>query len=121
MKAAFDRTNLLWVVFFLLFMAGLSTPVYATVEKGPVQKLARGFTHVLTAIFQVPKEIIQTTAEAEPVYLAPWKGFTVGSGTGLYLFGRQLVSGFNDIFTFWTPLGRDWAPLFEPSTLFPGV
>lgn len=115
------RTNLLLVVIFLFFLTGFNSQAYATAGKGPAQKFARGLTHILTAFFHIPKEIIQTTAETEPVYLAPWRGFAVGMGNGIYLFGRQLVSGFNDIFTFWTPLGRDWGPLFDPPTLFPEI
>ena len=90
-------------------------------KKGPVQKLARGFTHVVASPFQIPKEVIQATGEAEPVWFAPWKGFAAGGGSGLYHMGRQGVSGLWDIFTFWTPAGRDWAPLFESSTLFPEI
>src|SRR3989338_276623 len=82
-------------------------------EKGPVQKLAMGFAHVLSAPLYIPKEIIQTTMEAEPVYLAPWKGITFGVGKGAFLMGRQWISGFRDIFTFWTP----GPPLFEPDSL----
>jgi len=95
--------------------------VYAAVSKGPAQKFARGIAHVLSAPFQVPKEMIETTAEAELAWLAPWEGATAGLGKGLFHFGRQLVSGFADLFTFASPSGRDWAPIFEPNSLFPEV
>ena len=108
-------------IFFLLSI-GCPSQIYAfEFGKSPANKLARGFTYVVTSFFQIPKEMIQITAETEPVYLAPWKGFSVGLGTGLFHFGRQLVAGFWDIFTFWTPSGRDWAPLYEPATLFPEI
>jgi hypothetical protein len=91
-------------------------PVFADAgERG--QKFGRGFVHLVTAPFHLPKEIIQTTAESEPVYLAPWRGITVGIGRGLYQWGRQWVSAGNDIFTFWRP----GPPLYEPETLFPGL
>ena len=95
---------------------------YAAFPKGPVQKFGRGFFHVVSAIFQIPKEIIQTTSDSTaPPYLAPLQGFFQGFGSGVYLGIRQIISGFADMFTFWTPAGRDWGPIYEPATLFPEI
>jgi hypothetical protein len=44
---------------------------------------------------------------------------TAGVGSGAYQMGRQIVAGFADLFTFWTPNGRDWAPIYEPASLLP--
>ena len=115
------RLFLIIFLFFLFVSVNFIPPSYATQPKGPGQKLARGLTHVLTAPAQLPKQILQTAAETEPFYLGPWSGMTLGAGKGLYDMGRQLVSGFFDVFTFSTPAGRDWAPLFEPSSLFPEI
>ena len=111
------------VVFFFFFVAaGLNARLEAAVQtKGPAQKFGRGITHVITSPFQIPKEIIQTTSKAEIVYLAPWKGITSGFGSGVYHGGRQLISGFNDVFTFWTPQGRDWAPVYDSESLVPEI
>ena len=87
--------------------------------KGPVHKLSRGFAHIIAAPFQIPKEIIQTTAETKPHYFAPFRGMTVGLGSGAYQMGRQVVAGFADLFTFWSPRGRDWQPIYEPASLLP--
>ena len=108
---------ILTVTLFLSF----SPTVHAALAKGPAQKFARGFTHVVTAPFQIPKQIIQTASETEPFYLGTWAGVTLGTGNGLFYMGRQLVSGFYDMFTFFSPGGRDWAPLFEASSLFPEI
>jgi putative exosortase-associated protein (TIGR04073 family) len=96
--------------------AGLS------ISKGPVRKLGRGGAHIATAILQIPKEIIQTTADSTaPVYLVPVQGFFQGFGSGVYLGIRQLVSGFTDVFTFCTPADRDWGPIYEPATFTPQI
>ena len=110
------------VVALMLVIFGFQPRTYAMeVGKGPIQKLGRGVIYVVATPFQLPKEIIQTAAEAEPVWLAPWKGFAEGAGTGLYAAGRQGIAGIWDIFTFWTPAGRNWGPLFDSNSLFPEV
>ena len=95
---------------------------FAMPSKGPVQKLARGFVHIAASPFQLPKEIVQKTGDSTaPIYLVPIQGFFEGFGSGVYLGIRQVVSGFTDIFTFWTPLGRDWGPIYDPATLVPQI
>lgn len=117
-----SKTALLVSILSFLFIFSQFTPTaHAAMGKGPIQKLARGFVHLIASPFQLPKEVIQTTGEAETVWLAPWKGMSEGIGKGLYQMGRQVLSGFADIFTFWTPAGRDWDPVFEPASLFPEV
>ena len=122
-----NRYQFCFLIFVLCFLISTlcssqaQAANFGNFGKGPVHKLSRGLVHILAAPFQIPKEIIQTTAEAEPVYLAPWKGMTLGAGTGLFYAGRQVISGFYDLFTFASPAGRDWAPLFEPATLFPEI
>lgn len=106
---------------FLFVFSHFTPTAYAATDKGPVQKLGRGLVHLIASPFQLPKEIIETTGEAETVWLAPWKGMSEGAGKGLYQWGRQGLSGLVDIFTFWTPAGRDWGPIFEPVSLFPEV
>ena len=94
---------------------------YADIGKGPVQKLGRGIFYIVASPFQIPKEIIQKAADADPVYLVALKGGFEGFGSGLYQTGRQMIAGFWDIFTFPTPAGRNWAPLFESSSLVPEI
>lgn len=108
-------------VFTFTFLGIHQTAFAADFGKGPVQKLARGVVHLIASPFQIPKEIIETTGEAETVWLATWKGMSEGVGNGLYQTGRQGISGLVDIFTFWTPAGRDWGPVFESTSLFPEV
>ena len=115
------KTAIFVFIFFLLFLNFNSTACAADFGKGPVQKLARGLVHLVACPFQLPKEIIETTGEAETVWIAPWKGMSEGVGRGLYQMGRQGLSGLADIFTFWTPAGRDWEPIFESVSLFPEV
>ena len=109
------------LVLFFIFLTSQAVSANAATGKGPVQKLARGFTHIVLSPLQIPKQVIQTAVETDPFYLGTFRGMTLGAGNGLYQMGRQLVSGFFDIFTFPTPAGRDWAPLFEPSSLFPEI
>ena len=109
------------VIGFFIFLVFRPSPIQADLGKGPVQKFGRGIVYIVSSPFHFPKEMIQAAAEAEPVYWAPWKGFSVGLGNGLFHFGRQMVSGFYDLLTCWTPGGRDWAPLFEPASLFPEI
>ena len=115
-KSSLIALTFVWVIF------GFQLHAYAMgMGKNPIQKLGRGVIYVVAAPLQLPKEIIQTAAEAEPVWLAPWKGFAEGAGTGLYAAGRQGIAGIWDIFTFWTPAGRNWGPLFDSNSLFPEV
>ena len=117
-----SKSALLFFVFsFLFIILSLNHTAYADMGKGPIQKLARGVVHLAACPFQIPKEIIETTGEADTVWLASWKGMSEGVGRGLYNMGRQGISGLVDIFTFWTPAGRDWDPIFEPSSLFPEI
>ena len=113
-----------WLLFFSLCFLTVFPSIpqaHASFGKGPGEKFIRGWAYVFTAPFQIPKEVIQAAGKAEPVYLAPFNGMTVGFGSGLYQAGRQMIAGFADVFTFWTPAGRDWAPLYEPATLFPEI
>ena len=113
--------NKIVVLFFTLCLLLASKNAFA-VSSGPVQKLARGFAHVIAFPFQLPKEIIQKTSDSDaPIYLVPVQGVFEGFGSGVYLGIRQLISGLTDIFTFWTPLGRNWGPIYDPATLFPQI
>lgn len=105
----------------LFFIFGICHPeACADAQKGPVYKFARGITYIIALPFQLPKEIIQVASEEESPWIAPWKGMSLGAGSGLYQMGRQGIAGIWDLFTFWTPAGRDWKPLFDTS-LFPEV
>jgi len=112
---------LLLSVFCFLFSGFSQSQAYADIGKGPAQKLARGFFYIVASPFQLPKEVIQKAAEADHIYLAAWKGFAEGGGSGAYQAGRQIMAGLWDILTFWTPVGRNWDPLFERASLFPEV
>ena len=95
---------------------------FAIPFKGPARKFARGIAHIATSPFQLPKEIVQKTSDSTaPAYLVPIQGFFEGVGSGFYLGIRQMVSGFADIFTFWTPLGRNWGPIYESASLVPQI
>ena len=122
MKSVFEKTRpFVIVVALLCLMTCVSPQARADIGKGPVQKLGRGIFYIIASPFQLPKEIIQKAADADPVYLVAWKGMAEGTGSGLYQAGRQAIAGFWDMFTFCTPAGRNWGPLFESSSLFPEV
>ncbi len=106
------------VVLLAMLFCSLS-PISQAAVSGPVQKLGRGLTHVVIAPAQIPKWMLQTAYETEPFYMASWSGVTMGGGKGIYMCGRQMVSGLWDMFTFPSPAGRNWEPLFESSSLFP--
>ena len=121
-KNRFFKFGLLFCILCLLSSLFFQPAAQAAgFGKGPGQKFVRGITYLVTAPFRLPKEMIQTAAESEPVYLAPWRAISVGAGNGLYQAGRQGLAGLYDLFTFWSPTDRDWAPLFEPSSFFPEV
>lgn len=87
---------------------------------GPAQKFSRGFFNLVASPFQLPKEIIQATASHSKIaYLAPLYGMTLGLGKGVYSMAWQFTSGLADLFTFSTPLGKNWGPVIPPPTLFP--
>ena len=113
---------LVLAVFFTFCFILTPRSAFAAPFKGPVKKLVRGFVHIVASPFQLPKEIVQKTSDSTaPAYLVPIQGFFEGVGSGFYLGIRQMVSGFADIFTFWTPLGRDWGPIYEPASLVPQI
>lgn len=106
-------------IFFAMFL-GSNQSASAAMDKGPVQKLARGVVHLAASPFQIPKEVIETTGETHSdIWIAPFRGMTEGIGVGIYQMGRQGMSGLVDIVTFWTPAGHDWDPVFESTSLFP--
>lgn len=121
-KIVKSKISVLVLFVFLLALISPSASAAPFKGRGPAQKFGRGIFHITTAIFQLPKEIIQKTADAgEPAAMAPLEGFFVGMGSGIYLGIRQLVSGFTDVFTFYTPMERDWGPIYEPATMFPEI
>lgn len=115
------KRNFFPAVFLFAFFIAFLPSGHASIGKGPVQKLARGVVHVVSFPFQIPKQMLETAAQAEPAWMATWEGLTAGTGRGLFYAGRQLVSGLVDIFTFPTPSGRNWDPIFESVSLFPEV
>lgn len=107
----------------ILLLAGFTGNAHAAWinEKGPAQKFTRGFVYLVASPFQVPKEILQTAAQAEPAWMAPWEGMTIGLGKGGYNFGRQVAAGLFDMCTFRSPAERNWEPLFKSEILFPEI
>ena len=106
---------------YLLSSVLYQSQAHADIGKGPVQKLGRGIFYIVASPFQIPKEMIQKASEADQVYLVALKGVFEGAGSGVYQVSRQVMAGVWDILTFWTPAGRNWAPLFESTSLFPEV
>lgn len=109
------------VVFSIAFLSTFQPQSYAAMSKGPILKLGRGVAYVVASPFQLPKGVIDATAESETVWIAPIRGMSAGAGNGLFHVFRQFSAGMFDIFTFWTPAGRDWEPLFEAKSLLPEV
>jgi hypothetical protein len=108
--------SLLLIPVFALTLT-MVAPVAQADAQEAAHKFGRGFAHFWLAPFHIPKRIIQTTSDTEPYYIAPFKGMTVGLGEGLFNMGRQWISAFRDIFTFWIP----GDPLYEPESLFPEI
>jgi hypothetical protein len=106
----------IWVV-VIGFLACAAVPQARADSAESAQKFGRGVVHFISAPLNVPKQMIQTTVDTEPTYIAPWKGATEGIGKGLFLMGRQFISATNDLFTFWRPS----EPLYEPESLFPEI
>ena len=102
---------------FLLVFSHPQAYAGSGMGRGPIQKFTRGIVYIVASPFQLPKSMIQVAAETDPVYFAPLRGLSVGLGTGLYEGVRQLIAGCWDIFTFWTPAGRKWGPLFDTSLI----
>ena len=115
------KKTLLFALALVMVMSVAQSNAHAESKRGPIFKLGRGFTYLLASPFQIPKEIIQTTGESDVVWIAPLKGMTEGLGSGIYNMLRQGMSGMFDILTFFTPAGRDWQPLFEPTSLIPEI
>ena len=113
------RSHFLLIFFIVLFLAS-SANAYA-MSFGPVTKLGRGIVRMVASPFQLFKEVIETTGESEPVWIAPWRGFVVGAGNGLYEMSFQAVAGLADILTFWTPAGKNWGPVIESASFFPQI
>jgi hypothetical protein len=112
------KTYWLVVLAVLAAMVGVAPQGHAAADvEGSAQKLGRGFAHVIASPFYLPKNIIQTAVDTEPHWMAPWQAMTQGLGQGIFLMGRQAVSGFRDVFTFWDP----GPPMYDPESLIPEI
>ena len=100
---------------FLLCWLIFTSPVDAG---NPWQKLGRGFTNVVTAPLEIPK---QTDSEwkrgrQQTFHVLVW--ILSGFVKGLAYFVGRTGSGTWDILTFPFPLPPDYQPLMKPNFIF---
>lgn len=98
------------VPFIFLVLLVFAQPAHAAIEGGPVRKLARSATNLLTGWLEIPSQIMQTTERSGSLM-----GMTEGLGRGLVFgVGRTLV-GAVELVTFPIPNPTTgYGPVIEP-------
>lgn len=77
---------------------------------GPNEKMFRGVKNLLFGWTEIPKSIVSTTKESNPIV-----GLTLGTLKGVRRAFPKTVSGIADVVTF--PVGGYKEPLINPSPL----
>ena len=80
---------------------------------GPNEKMSRGVKNALFGWTEIPKTIISTTKESNPII-----GITIGTLKGIAKAFPRTVSGIADVVTF--PVGDYKKPLINPDPLVEG-
>lgn len=94
----------------LLTMTMTATPAHAAVEGGPIRKLGRGLTNLVTGWLELPVQVMQTTERSGSL-----AGMTEGLGRGVVLgLGRTVVGALELVsFPIPNPTTR-YGPVIEP-------
>lgn len=87
-----------------------AVPAEGAIEPGPLNKLSRGFTNLLTGWLEIPAQIMQTTERSGSL-----AGATLGLGRGVVLgLGRTLAGALEMVtFPIPNPVTR-YGPVVEP-------
>ena len=98
------------VAISLFVLLVFAAPAHAAVEGGPIRKLSRSVTNLLTGWLEVPLQIMQTTERSGSLM-----GMTEGFGRGVVLgLGRTLVGAIEGV-TFLIPNPTTgYGPVIEP-------
>ena len=94
----------------LVMIIGMATASFA---QDPAKKLGRGVANVLTGWVELPKNIYNTSIEANPLV-----GITVGTAKGIGMSIVRTGAGVYEIITFPFPLPEDYMPIIEPEFVF---
>jgi len=94
----------------VLISALIAKPCFAG---GPLRKLGRGLTNLLTGIVEIPKKVILTSKKEN---LA--KGLTSGFMKGVQEGMVRTASGLYETLTFPIPAPADFEPMVSPEFVF---
>lgn len=108
-----DTVARLVAVVLLAFVLLQAAPAHAAIEGGPIRKLGRSVTNLLTGWLELPFQIMQTTERS-----GSFMGMTEGFGRGLvWGVGRTLV-GAIELVTFPIPNPTTgYGPVIEPEII----
>ena len=104
------RKFALILLFAVLISALIAKPCFAD---GPLRKLGRGLTNLLTGIVEIPKKVILTSKKEN---LA--KGLTSGFMKGVQEGMVRTASGLYETLTFTIPAPADFEPMVNPEFVF---
>jgi len=102
--------KLLIVCIAIVTILSIATASYA---QDPAKKLGRGVANILTGWLEIPKNIYNTSIEANPMV-----GITVGTAKGIGMSIVRTGAGVYEVFTFPFPLPEDYVPILEPEFVF---
>jgi len=102
--------KLLIVCIAIVTILSIATASYA---QDPAKKLGRGVANILTGWLEIPKNIYNTSIEANPMV-----GITVGTAKGIGMSIVRTGAGVYEVITFPFPLPEDYVPILEPEFVF---
>jgi putative exosortase-associated protein (TIGR04073 family) len=99
-----------FILTIMLILAVAPVPAHAAIEGGPIRKLGRSVTNLLTGWLELPFQVMQTTERSGSLM-----GATEGFGRGVVFgLGRTLV-GAIELITFPIPNPTTrYGPVIEP-------
>ena len=100
------------LVVFVAVVAILSIAT-SSFAQDPAKKLGRGIANILTGWVEIPKNIYNTSIEANPLV-----GLTVGTAKGIGMSIVRTGAGVYELITFPFPLPEDYMPILEPEFVF---
>ena len=105
-------------ILFLVAMMLLAPVSITHADQGPVDKLVRGLTNVVTSPFEIPKQIraywIEGAQQTDHILVWVASGFVRGIVEDVKRFG----SGVWDVVSFPISVPGDYEPLLKPDYVF---
>ena len=104
------RKFILSLVCLVIISSVIITPCFA---QDPLRKLGRGLVNTVTGVVEIPKKVILTCKNDNPVLGLTW-GWVKGAAVGLL----RTAAGVYEVLTFPIPAPADYEPMVQPEFVF---